>query len=82
MLVIFYPLRLFVKTLTADDKCSLRNSESLLKPSQMLLSKNLKTSSPDFAQFLKSISNFKHFEKKDEPRSLCISEDTDCEKHG
>ena len=65
-------LGFFLKTLSADGKYSLRNSGNLLQPIQMILSKNLTTFSQYFAKFLESTSNFKHFEKNDDPRSLCI----------
>ena len=32
-----------------------------------------------FAPFVKSKSNFEHFEKKDDPHTLCISDIRDCE---
>ena len=64
VLVIFSHFGLFVKTLNADDKCSLRNSENLSEPIQMQLSKILKTFSQHFAQLVQSTSTFKHFEKK------------------
>ena len=35
-----------------------------------------------FAPFMKSKSNFKHFQKEDDPHSLCISEITDYKKVG
>ena len=35
-----------------------------------------------FSQRLKSSLNFEHFQEKDEPHCLCISEITDCEKRG
>ena len=81
LLVIFQPLGLFVKTLIADDKYSLRNGEKLQEPIQMQLFKNLKTFSQHFAQFVQSTSKLKHFEKKDDPRSVCILEVTHCERH-
>ena len=37
--------------------------------------------SPFFTVFLKSTFNFEHFEKKDEPHSLCISEIIGDERH-
>ena len=55
---------MFVKTLTADDKYSLPNSENLQKTIKMQLSKILKTFSRSFAELVQSTSNFKHFEKK------------------
>ena len=57
-------LGLFVKTLTADNNYSLRNSESFLQQIEMQLSKNLNTFSQYFPQYQQSPSKFKHFEKK------------------
>ena len=34
-----------------------------------------------FSSFLKSSLNLEHFQKKDDPHSLCISEITDSQKH-
>ena len=42
----------------------------------MQLSQKQKTFSQFFAEFLKSRLNFKHFEKKDDPHSFCISQIT------
>ena len=50
--------------MTTDAKYSLCNSESLREIIQMILCKSLKTFSQHFAQFLRSTSNFKHYEKK------------------
>ena len=72
----------FVNTLTADDKFSLPNIDNLPQPIQMQFSKKRIIFSQFFRPFLKSISIFEHFEKKDDPRSLCISENTDCERRG
>ena len=47
-------------------------------PIQMQLSQKHNTSE-FFTEFLKSRLNFKHFEKKDDPHSFCISEITDSE---
>ena len=47
---------------------------------QIELSKKEKTFSDFFGPLLKSASNSKHFERKDKPRNLCISEITDCDK--
>ena len=55
------------KTLTPDDKYSIRNSSNLPKPIQIQLSKILKDFYEYFTQFLESASNFKHFEIKDDP---------------
>ena len=43
----------------------------------MQLSQKLKTFSPFFAAFFKFRINFDHSEKKDDPKSFCISEITD-----
>ena len=42
--------------------------------------KNKKTLSEFFVPFLEYASSFKHFERKDDRHSLCISKITDCEK--
>ena len=82
LLVIWEILGHFVNALTADDKYSLCNSENLLQLIQMQLPRKLKTLSEIFAPFIKYISYFKHFEKKDEPQSLCIYEITGYESLG
>ena len=48
----------------------------------MYLSMKQKVFSQSLAAFGKSKSYFKHFEKKDDPRSSCISDITDCERRG
>ena len=48
----------------------------------MQLSQKKKTFSEFFFQFLKSIFNFQHLPKKDDPRSRCISRNTGSEKYG
>ena len=68
--MIYKILRLFVKALTVKDKDYLLNSNNLTKPIQMQLSQKQKTFSEFFFfVFLKSTLNFKHFPKKDDPRS-------------
>ena len=62
-------VRLFVNTLTADDKHYLVNRDNLMLPLWMQLSKNEKTFSQFIFAFLKFILNFKHFPKKDDPHS-------------
>ena len=57
-------LRLFVNTLTADDKYSLLNRDNLMQPIQMHLSQKQKSFSELFCKFFKSRSNFEHFLKK------------------
>ena len=62
-------LRLFFNTLTVNDKHYLLNRDNLTQPIQMLLTEKQKTFSEFFFAVLKSILNFKHFPKKDDPRS-------------
>ena len=62
-------LRLFVNTLTVNDKHYLLNRDNLTQPIQMQLSQKQKTFSEFFFAFLKSILNFKHLTKKDGPHS-------------
>ena len=66
-LVIHKILRLFVNTLTADDKHYLLNRDNLAQRIQMQLSQKQKTFSELFFAFLKSKFNFKQFPKKDDP---------------
>ena len=67
-------LRLFVNTLTADDKYSCRNMQNFLQQLQTLLSPKRKTLSWFFIAFLKCAWNLQYFEKKDDFHSLIISE--------
>ena len=80
MLVLCKFLRLFVKTLTENEKDSLLYRESLTQPIQILFSQKRKTFSEIFLAFLKFILNFEPFQKKDDPHSPCISEITVSEK--
>ena len=73
-------LKLFVNTLTADDKYSLLNRDNLLQPVQILLSQKQKTIFRLFFAFLKSTLNFENFGKKYGPHSRCISIIRDCKK--
>ena len=57
-------LRLFLNTLTNDDKHYLLNGDKLTKLIQMQLSKTQKTFCEIFFEFLKSILNLKHLPKK------------------
>ena len=59
-------LRLFVNTVTVDEKHYLLNGDNLLHPIQIQLSQKQKTFSPFFFFFaiLKFILNFKHLSKK------------------
>ena len=62
-------LRLFVNTLTVNDKHYPLNRDNLAQPIQMQLSQKQKIISEFFFVFLKSILNFKIFTKKDDLRS-------------
>ena len=64
MLVLCKLLRLFVKTLTDDEKYCLLYRDNLRQPIQILLSQKLKTFSEFFPAFLKSTLNFENFRKK------------------
>ena len=57
-------LRLFVNTLTLDDKHYLLKRDNLTQPIQIQLSQKQKIFSEFFFAFLKSILNFKHLPKK------------------
>ena len=69
LLVIHKIHRLFVNISSADDKHYLINRDTLAQPIQMELSQKQKSFSPFFFPFLKSILNFKHFPKNDDPHS-------------
>ena len=75
-------LRLFVNTLTADDKYSPLNTDNLMQPIQILLSQKQETFSQFFSAVLTSTLNFEHFQKKVDPRSQCISEITNSQRRG
>ena len=57
-------VRLFVNTLTVNDKHYMLNRNNLTQPIQTELSQKQKKCCEFFFAFLKSISNFKHFPKK------------------
>ena len=67
-------LRLFAKTLTADDKNPCRNMQNFRQQLQTLLSEKRKSFSGFFIAFLKYTWNLQHLWKKDECPSLIISE--------
>ena len=75
-------LRLFVNTLTADNKYSRCNVYNFAQQVQTPLSQKLNTFCWFFIEFLKCASTLEHFEKKDEYPSLIISEIIDCERGG
>ena len=68
LLVIHKILKLIVKTLAVNDKHYVLNRDNLRQAIQMLLSKEQNTFSGFIFAFLKSILNFKHLRKKDDPR--------------
>ena len=55
--------------MTVNDNHYLLNRDNLAQPIQMQLSQKQKTFSEFFFAFLKSILNFKHLPKKDDPHS-------------
>ena len=82
MLVLCKIFRLFVNTLTDNDKYSLLYRDNLMQPIQILLSQKKKVFFKIFSAFLKSTLNFDQFQTKDEPHSRCISQITVSEKGG
>ena len=80
MLVLWKILKLFVNTLTEDDKYCLLYRDNLMQRIQILLSQKQKTFSDFFPAFLKSTLNFEYFQEKDDPHSRCISQITVSEK--
>ena len=64
MLVLCKILRLFVETLTDDDKHSLLYRDNIIQPIQILLSQKENTFSELFSAFLKYTLNFEFFSRK------------------
>ena len=62
-------VRMFVNTLTLNDKHYLLNKDNLTQRIQMQLSKKQKTFSEYFCAFLKSCLFVEHFQKKDDSHS-------------
>ena len=75
-------LRLFVNTLTADNKYSRCNVHNFAQQVQTPLSQKQKKFCWFFIPFMKCAWYLEHFEKKDENPSLIISEIMDCERGG
>ena len=73
---------MFVNTLTADDKYSPLNRDNLTQPIRTQLSQKQEAFPQFFLAFSKSTLNFEHFQKKDDPPSLFISEITHSGKGG
>ena len=67
--MIYKILRVFVNTLTVDEKHYLLTRDNLTQTIQIQLSQKQKTFFEFFFAFLKSILNFKHFPRKDDPDS-------------
>ena len=64
LLVICEILGLFVNTLNAGDKYSLRYRENLLQPIAIIFSKKNNFVSKFVAKFLQPEGNFEHFQRK------------------
>ena len=62
-------LRVFFNTWTVDDRHYLLNRDKLTQPIEAQLSQKLKAFSEFLFASLKSMSNFKHLRKKDDPHS-------------
>ena len=75
-------LRLFVYTLTVNDKHYSLNRDNLTEPIQIQLSQKQKIFFELFFAFLKSILNFKHLLQKHDPYSSCIPGNPGSEKYG
>ena len=73
-LVISEIFRLFVNTLTPDDKYSRRNMQIFSQQLQTSLSQKGKTFCPFVIVFLKCSWNFEHSEKKEEYPTLISTE--------
>ena len=69
----------FINTLTADYKYSRQNLEKFSQQVPMKTSLKLKTSSRFFIAFLKSTLNFEYLQRKDQSKSLSITEIINCE---
>ena len=73
--------RLFVNTLTPDDKYSRRNMQIFWQQLQMSLSQKGKAFCEFFIAFLKCAWKLEHSEKKEEHPSLIITEIIASERH-
>ena len=71
---------MFVITLTAEDKYSRSNMQSLPQQFQTPLSQKQNTFSELFIAFLKCAWSLEHFQKRDEYPSLIFSEIIDANK--
>ena len=75
-------LRIFVNTLTADDKYWRHYMKNLRQQFETPLAQKQKTFSGLFIGFLKCAWSLEHFQKGDEYPRLIISEITDAERRG
>ena len=73
---------MFRNTLAANDKYTVWDCVNLTSPIKMQLSLKPKIFSHIFVPFLKSASNLKHLEIKDDRHSYFISKITDSERLG
>ena len=71
--------RPFLNTWTANDTYSLNSKDKWMQTIQMLWSQKQNVFSQFRLAFFETALNFEHFQKKDDPQSLCISEITDHE---
>ena len=67
--------------MAVNDKHYLLKRDNLPQPIQMQLCQKQKNFSECFLAFLKSILNYKHLPKRDNPLSRCISGNTGSEKY-
>ena len=70
---------LLLNTLPAGEEYPVLNRDNLTIPIHMQLSQKQKTFFQFFSAFLKSRSNFEHFDKKDDLHRFCNFEITDSE---
>ena len=68
-----------VNRLPADKKYLVLNRDNLTIPIQIQISQKQKGFFQFFSAFLKSSSNFEHFETKDHSHNFCICEIMDSE---
>ena len=69
LLVIYKMLRLFVKTLTVDEKHYLLTRDNLTQAIEAQLSRTQKTFCQFCFAFLETLLNFKYSPKNDDPHS-------------
>ena len=81
-LVVSEILRLFVSTVTSDDRYIRCNIQNFTQQIQTPISQKQKIFSGFFIAYLECASNLEHFEKKDEHPSLVISEIINSERGG